>query len=304
MLDRVMSFLLILCLTVAASAGQSHVKPCELEFCRALVSLPEGSAVSRDFLKSGTVNGVAEAVISRIRSQELLAYDVQSSPVHVPIDLATDTEIMLFFWLEDLPSIEARGFLNQHQIGKSNGTLNPQSRLVTENNVLGLNLGEGELEFQLRPKSAFLNVLTPVNLGPKVRAIVSDEAYDPPSAKRRGGYGNVAAVFKRTVLSRALWTVDDSWWLGMTQRSDRELLPLRGTFDRHSLPKMKLTMNSYFEALIYGSLTIADVDHFITLNEVVVPALSLARKPVYLAVRSQEYDRYVFRRTKLLYTPK
>lgn len=186
-------------------------------------------------------------------------------------DFFQDTKITMAFDDKWIQEVAQKGFLNQHQIGHSNGTFSPTRRAYREDNFLGVKIENGygsvgEKAHRFRPKYSYL-VLTKANDQTGYTRIMPH-------------YGNVYAVFKEKTKTRATFTTQDS--LGSSQYHDVR------TFFYRSNDTLRLT-GRYFETQIWGSAEVSkDVDHFLVncphVANIAQTNLSLLKqtgKPVY-----------------------
>ena len=135
---------------------------------------------------------------------------------------------------------------------------------------------------QLRPKFAFLNIREPVDLTEKVDDL-------------KGDYGSTGAVLKNEIKERSTWSTSDTNIIVMSHVGYRALPPEvrkhHGTFERGSLPSGAVD-RSYYEAQVFGSLTISDVDYFLVSSPADAERLKPMRKPIYL-LQSQEFHKRI-----------
>ena len=253
-----------------------------------ILQLQPYQKISKSLYNYYTVNQVAKSLIHRLHQQEV---DLKASEHEVITDLSKNSEIIIFFRPEDFSSIHEQGFLNQHQIQKSNGFFTPKLRKRVENTLADLDLGYSDLALQLRPKFAFLNLTEPVEFNKKEYAVDTD-------------YGRIAAVLKQEIKQRATWTSSDSNWLimhGIGYEKDSSIVKQHlGTFSRGSFPKDGID-NSYNEAQIWGSLDVTDVDYFLISQLDDLVRLKPVGKPIYRRVKQHVYGRDIYTKGELLF---
>ncbi len=159
---------------------------------------------------------------------------------------------------DDIFSILKTGeFLNYHQVKKTNGESLLSQRRGVENRLIGINYGDENIAEnvtnqknialiqEIRPKSAYL--------------FLGDLPQYPDlgATRIRSQYGNIFAVMKNEVKDRAVFTTHDSLAANTAYTFNaRPKEPLRATPDGHG------DYSSYFEAQIYGRLTLDDVDYW------------------------------------------
>ncbi len=257
------------CTEMVTIAARGRAKT---ELHELISALPSNAEIPANVYSRFDVNDIANAIVKRVKREESQNLDVLSSPRHVKINLQRDTDIMLFFWSEDLASINEKGFLNLHQAKKSRGIFNYSTRMQAEDINTGLTLGASQEALDLRPKSALLNVRVDVGLGNRQHPVLNH-------------FGNIAAVMKPNIRERSLWMNTDSFFLagnGFGPPSRAELIERRGSFDRETLPGPQVGGISYFETFIYGKVGMKDVDYFLVFDPSLVEILKPLRKPIYL----------------------
>lgn len=152
--------------------------------------------------------------------------------------------LQMRFSAKNIPLIGKNGFINRHQKGLSCPSCENLSRL--EDQLAGVQL-EGPYSFQtdnptnnIRPKYAFLAFKESANAFKYKTSDFVD-------------YGDSVAVFKDEIKDRATFTPADS--LGTKGRDHH-------TFDYCEMTPLVPTAN-YWEAQIWGEVTLDDVDHFL-----------------------------------------
>jgi len=171
------------------------------------------------------------------------------------VDFLNASAVQLAFHEEDIDRIAKNGFLNQHQVGKSGASLDPEHRVQKEDQFLGYRLndsGAGTAAVaanEVRPKYAyFATPGAPLEKDPMFR---SDKAFISPN------YGNIFAVFNPEVKDRTTFTMMDS--LGVNNRTDVRTLRYHSTGPADPTAKA----GTYMEAQIWGALAMNDVKQFI-----------------------------------------
>ncbi len=220
------------------------------------------------------VSNAAEYVVQSVKAADAKTRPASNS---VEVDFQRDADLVLFFHPKDAKSISEKGFLNQHESGKSSGFFGTALREQVENSIVGMQL-DNFASKGLRPKSALV-------IGTdSLSGIVT--GYNASSL-----YGGAGAVLKSNVKQQAIWTYGDSLQVGQEiihGRVKPEDVPkLRGTFNRNwmaareTLPETRREPE-FIEALIFGKLTLDNVDHFIVQYESSAAALMDFGKPIYL----------------------
>jgi hypothetical protein len=210
--------------------------------------------------------------------------------------------------------IREKGFLNFHQTGKSGGGKDATSRVLSESEVIGYQIGNtietegdgfsdgpgakvkpGDASEAIFPKYAYLE-------------LTSDVKFE--NSKAYSAYGDVFAVLKSEVKRRTTWTIDDS-----VEARDRHLFTGQTLFG-DQLPAANREKARYLEAQVWGELDLRDVSYFlvkkgstqnlkelkkagIPIYELRVETLGRYSAPTYSG--SNPYSRQVHRKGQLLY---
>lgn len=295
---RYIRSLLFICLFMASSSALSLqddvqglcVKYLDMSPVDSMIlGLSENAKIPDAVFEEFQPNEIARAIVKRIRRRE-----ISDSPreTREKIDLISDSDIIMFFKAQVFTSIGERGFLNAFQTGKTNGGLDAVDlnvRAAAENAVTGLDLGRGAAQDTVRPKSTFLNIRADVNLAPKWHWMVHQ-------------FGGCGAVLKNNVKERAVWLSGDSLNIGMGKEfngtSPSSLQDVRGTFDSACLPN-KSGCPGYYESVVYGSISLDDVDYFLAMPDCVQAAIETG-KAVYEMVSERRNDRFIFNKGKCL----
>lgn len=274
----------------ASSCDQIFSSPAS-ELVQKIELLNDHQKISADIFKSYEVNDIAKALVSRIHQQEL-AFNLGLP--EVKLDLKKNTDIILFFDRINLASVSENGFLNQHQILKSNSFYTPTLRKRVENTLAGLDLGASPEALQLRPKFAFLNIREPMELADKKDYIERD-------------YGAIGAVLKNEIKERSTWATADTNMIVMRNigygARPLEMRKHHGTFEREGFPMTSLD-RSYYEAQVFGRLTFSDVEYFLVGNAVDAVHLQTIGKPIYLLRAESIHNRIIYKKGDLLFAGK
>lgn len=274
----------------APLCSESFYSGLDVQLERSVVDLADKQEIPQTIYDQFSTQDIGKAIVSRVRKQEIEFKDMYNDETqNKKIDFRNETDIILFFWSQNIDSIRQSGFLNQHELGASKGELNPGGRKVVEDHYVGLQMGYGSQAKTLRPKSAFLNIRAAIDLVKKTHEMTTQ-------------YGDIGAVFKSDLKDRALWSTDDSLGIGMKKLAapGGDLVSWRGTFDRGSIPLNNM-YGSYYEALVYGRLTFDDVDYFLVVDPAAVEGLKPLGKPIYAAKRTFRNNRVVFEKGVLLF---
>lgn len=238
--------------------------------------LREVTEISDEIYNSFEVNDIARAIINRWRSLELQKdgalqalrkerFNNRKKTAYYrslfgpnEFNLETQTEIVLFFHPKAIDSIATTGFQNLHQTGTTQGgDQGFVKRAPYEDAFTDIKMGFSEKAKRLRPKSAFVNISAPLDLSPTKHALYS--------------YGPIGAVMKNHVKERSLLSDGDSYLMGYglleapigdwLRRNRDDLHESLGTFKRGFVPTNSDNAY-YYEALVYGDVTLADVASF------------------------------------------
>lgn len=246
-------------------------------------ALGDGEEIPEATYSAYSTEEIGRAIVDRVRKREVRLQNNQLGRFR-NVNMNSEADLILFFKRHDLESIYRNGFLNQHETGKSGGGFDPARRRLAEDKFTGLRLGQTREALKLRPKSAFLNIRQQTDLAEK--RIFPDRMY-----------GEIGAVMRNEIKSRALWISGDS--VGFSEiasglsPSDIEWLRNQGTFFRNKLP-VESYDRTYYEAVIYGSLSISDVDYFIVRDQETASVLMRLGRPVYLFRETKINGRVVY----------
>jgi hypothetical protein len=165
------------------------------------------------------------------------------------------------FHSQNFDKIIKNGFLNQHQTGTSGGLVGeeiPQRRAHAEDSILGLKIEKtynAELTnpwHELRPKYAYYTL-------PNYSASMDAQTYT-------WRYGDTIAVLKRNILKRTTFSNGDSLDALHAFKIHRGESGNDVRFHSSSsvlAPETSFRSNSYYEAQVWGKITITDVDYFL-----------------------------------------
>jgi hypothetical protein len=267
---------------------------------------------AEEWLKKYDSRTLGEMIVQRLHTR--VEYGV-NCPECIPYNKYEDSQVVLQFHSKDLPIIVEKGFLNFHQTGKSGGGKDTTSRVLSESEIIGYEIGnivESEGDgfsdgpgAKVRPGDASEAIL------PKYAYVelTSDVKFE--NSKAYSAYGDVFAVLKSEVKRRTTWTIDDS-----VEAKDRHLFTGQ-TFFGDQLPAANREKARYLEAQVWGELDLRDVSHFlvkkgstqnleelkktgIPIYELRVETLGRYSAPTYSG--SNPYSRQVHRKERLLYS--
>lgn len=176
--------------TTQAASATCAVNPGPV---RTILDLPRDSIIPQEIYRKHDARAIGASIVERLRRGPKCRFDQQikqdprGSRV---VDFGRDYLIHLAFDEQHLESIRDRCFLNQHQVGHSNGSLWQSRRQEREDEMTGLRL---EKEY---------------NSDPKVHHVRPKYAYYTPTRTvLNHQYGNVHAVLKNAVKNeqRSCW---------------------------------------------------------------------------------------------------
>jgi hypothetical protein len=214
---------------------------------------PEGQIKEQSFLQNSTKK-IAESLIYRYFNKHEKTI-VQKDIEKADYDIYHNTSILMAISPVNFPLILDKGFLNQHQVQKSRGLLDPRTRRVVEDNIMGISLSSANYKASALEKSATLR--------PKYAFMLFDVAKKEISENSViSSYGSVFIRFKDEVKKRATFTNNDSL---------NELASSTGRhagFQIHSFyfQAQNFRINrieSYYEAQIWGELDSDDIDYIL-----------------------------------------
>jgi hypothetical protein len=252
-----MKYLFICMLFISLSAASSEMLIPEI------LDLKPGDTLNEETYLKYNSKLIAISIVQWLRAQKNDSNLEKSN-----YDLRKNTRIAMAFDVAYLPEIIKKGFLNQHETGKSKGLYNLHKRATQENSLLKLNLepsyGQyGPLVNRVRPKYAYL-LLDNQSKDESFKGDISTQ------------YGDVYAVFTDDVKDRSTFTGGDSL--------DMEA----GFGDVYTFwYESYLTLQQQFwEVQIWGDLGITDVKYFLVnchkpLGKEKLNKLKGTRRPVY-----------------------
>lgn len=203
-------------------------------------------------------------------------------------DFLNHSQIQMAFNDRNLDSILRNGFLNQHQIAQTNGTMSPQFRAETEDEMLGLRVEAPREYGSPRTRSEEDRTRPQNRLRPKYAYFGQQAAQPERSTFGRifPHYGNIIAVMQNQVKDRTTFTSGDS--LGTSDTSNTHSPRAQMAIDPDKLKRVILT---YMEAQVWGELGVNDVAYFIVncpslsdpgpLSQEIIDKLKATGKPVY-----------------------
>lgn len=211
-------------------------------------------------------------------------------------------DIIIFFPIEQRLNILKRGFLNQHQTGKSMGGYDPKVREDIEDKVAQLKLGSSETSARLRAKFSIVNFREdlPFLNSPGYARWESHKELPPRDDHYQifqdiaKTYGGVGAVMKSHVKRRATFTSHDTRAGGGARAEAVYTFQTEymGSGSAHGL---------YHEAQIYGNLRASDIDYFLVHDVNLVEDLKVFGRPIYEVKQSYYGYRVVFGKGKRLF---
>lgn len=212
-----------------------------LSIPKAILSLEHREQIPSNLYIDYSVNKLAQSLILR---KHRLSENQSIRDFHY--DFINDTKIAIAFSEKYAAGIISKGFLNQHQIKRSNGAFAPVFRADLEDRLIGHELSpayraDKEKVNRLRPKYAFL-IMDKIKRDMGLNSILPN-------------YGNIYAILNKSAKSRSTFTAGDSLDMRATYKDAK-------TFFFRSRQPLKLR-DVYFEAQIWGELDMKDVNHFL-----------------------------------------
>lgn len=241
-----------------------------------ILDLNERSVIPGDIYKRFESTLIAEEIVKHIHKNR----ENRWRDLGPDYDFLRHTRLVMAANFEVFEKIKKNGFLNQHQTSTSKGTLDGQRRARAEDKFAGLKLEE-----------TYQAGMTPVNA---VRPKYAYLLFDRPRVKMgetkiTDQYGNIFFKFKDAVKKRATYTPGDSLTLNQGEYVK--------TFYKQEKHYQTLNEDRYWEAQIWGELTLADVDYVLVncpsfrgLEKTQISALKVSGLKVYQCdvVRSNE----------------
>lgn len=200
--------------------------------------------VAPDEIRALDTRTLAELLVQRLHRE----CDLAGSSGVIGSPVGDDSEIVMMVPPETVPFISRHGFLNQHQTLTTQGVYAIPARFEAEQELAMIRLPYSHKAKELLPKYALLIARRP-------------DFGEFPLPTR---YGSVAVVFKKEVMKRATWTYADSsdfhFQAGRFNIGgvDNPVLTHTGLYRRK--PGDSNKCGNYCEALIWGKLTLEDVD--------------------------------------------
>lgn len=209
---------------------------------------------------------LGELLVERLHAE----CDVPGSDAASGEPVGARAELIMMVPASKLPSIAKYGFLNQHATLTTQGVYRIPDRFAAEQELAMARLPYSRKGKELLPKYALFVANRP-DFG----------SFPLPSR-----YGNVAVVFKKSVMKRTTWTYADSsdfhFQAGRFSRGGAANPVLTHTALYRRKPEDKNKCVNYCEAQIWGGLTFDDVDYVMVRgSEPVEPALRESGLRVY-----------------------
>lgn len=193
-----------------------------------------------EILKKYDRRQIGASIVERLRRYN----SKHLRPSGLAYDFKVGSEIQIYFPAAAIEDVLSLGFLNQHQIFSTGGTLNPEVRAILEDQLALLTLdpnyrwGREYSMNAMRPVYANLDLTADLNLG----IASSNGAFQ---------YGEVVAILKDSVKERSTWTKGDSL--------DGALKPR--TFSEKQMGDVDPT-TPFLEAQVWGGVDLRDISEF------------------------------------------
>lgn len=238
--------------------------------------------ISRSTYEKYSTKKIAESLVARFT--KAYRFLIQPKDLTPTYDLYHNTSVMMAIHANDFPSILEKGFLNQHQLGKTSGVYTPTNRGLTEDTLIGANISGILSDEKHLARSNFLR--------PKYAYLFFDVAHQGIARSWvQDRYGEVFVKFKDQIKRRSTFTNGDSLdHVGINlQRPQTQGFTI-DTF--YTLKKDSSFKNlGFYEAQIWGELNADDINYLlvgcfngIPSNQLqIIEALKKAKKniPVY-----------------------
>jgi hypothetical protein len=213
-----------------------------------IMSLANGALIPADVYKSYSPEAIARSLIYRLYMSNEYKNISLAAIKNPSFDLYKSTQIQIAFKLKNFESIMKSGFLNQYQTGTSNAFYGPELRTPAENELVNAQLepassGPDSVVSSLRPKYAFFAPTEP-----------SDFFTESGYAIK---YGEIIAVFKDRLKSRATFSPDDS----LDALSRGFTLPLLTFKENMHMPFKR--EGRFYEAQVWGPISFSDVKYLL-----------------------------------------
>ena len=219
-----------------------------------LLDLPSGEPIPAEIIKKYDSRLIARTLVQKKYRERLNDLEFFDQTNNSDFDFYSRTQIQLTFNSKIFHLIAKNGILNQFQTGSSSVNYSPNKRREVENHMLGHSFENethdkelDDIVFKVRPKYAHL--------------VTYDKKYFDTN-QYSSNYGNVIAVLKNDVKSRALLTNGDSLNV-YNNFGPQTLSPLSFHYLTPQKPFPILDIKSvfYYEAQVYGELTLEDVEY-------------------------------------------
>lgn len=264
---------LLSCNNLFAGSPPAYNDASEARINSRIIELADDAEVPPEIIANTESAVIGGSIVRRLYEKfggETLSDDVN-------YDFFANAQLQLAFPPSVIDGIREKGFLNQHQFAMPNttGLYDPDKRRKFEDYLSGLNIEKtystdpDARAHYIRPKYAFLALKEPLlNFTPVVSA----------------AHGSAFAVLKDRVKARATITPFDSFSAYRLSKTDWN--KVRRTFFSKSVPAEfteAASENGYWEAQIWGALTLEDVRYFLVNCGSVSPTAGEIEKLVRVA---------------------
>lgn len=223
-----------------------------------IMNLPDGAVIPESVYARFDSRLIGASIVTRLHER----HEHQSSDHHPEFDYRRDGVIQMAFHPEFIDHHAQYGFQNQHQIMQSDGTMDGALRARVEDVIATVQLeqryhwGWQSKVNEVRPKYSFLDFL---NNDDGQHALFEFPVFEEDAAAQ---YGDVIAVLKDEVKDRTTFTTSDS--LVLDDNGNGALEKGRYTMHYRGAQGLKKAEEAlYWEAQIWGSITLADVEMFL-----------------------------------------
>lgn len=215
------------------------------DLIREVVELNDDQRIPDQILKNSSSDKLARSLVYRY-FQRYERPNIKEQDVASPsYNIYENAYPLMAVDFQNIGKIIKSGFLNQYQVGTSNGLLDPARRIKAENGFSGVNLG---MNYELRPKYAY-------------GAFAMQQSTLTPNFK--SSYGDVLFAFKKDIKKRALISVGDSLnMLRSTISKGKDITTYYGSYRQWNFTK-RSDDSVYYESQIFGKLLISDVAYIL-----------------------------------------
>lgn len=245
---QVLQILSALLLSANALAANSPLAS-EAPLPRSAVDQRESAPDSKKLAKIRETREIAKELVQRQAKKDLKR---EVFDVYPTFDFLNKTQLILAFPFQYFTSIQKQGFLNQFQVDHSK-YMDRKHRRIVEDRIF-----KSKIAFSQDPQ-AVANYLRPKYTYLALDIERNDPRYEELSGmfgmKINGLYGNVFAKFKDEVKQRSTMTPGDSLYLLGSESGEAQTLYATQT----SPPRAYY----YYEAQVWGELTLEDVDYIL-----------------------------------------